>query len=229
MLVSIGKVAEGIKNAKAAALQESQASMRQTLHISQQQKSGSLGTVMLAGSSTGLASPPMAAVITAAVQPEPQDITNTVVNSGTSAGVVISGPIAFALGGQWRLGFAIFAAMALAIGQTVGASLFGFMMDGLGANHAVAAFAAVALFARAARVQRAHRTLHPREELHAAIDLRVACRAVRPGCCSGSVVMKLGKEGRERFRRPGLASQGSQAVHPVVPGQKPCLPSCPSP
>lgn len=83
------------------------------------------GAVMLAGSSTGLASPPMAAAITAAVQPERRDITNTVVNSGTSAGVVISGPIAFALSGQWRLGFAIFAAMALAMAAVAAFSMSG--------------------------------------------------------------------------------------------------------
>jgi len=46
------------------------------------------------------------------------------------------------------------ALLALAVGQTVGASLFGLMMDGLGADYAVAAFAAVALFAGAARAQR---------------------------------------------------------------------------
>lgn len=45
--------------------------------------------------------------------------------------------------------------LALAIGQTAGASLFGFMMDGLGANYAVAVFAAIGLLAGAARAQQA--------------------------------------------------------------------------
>lgn len=68
--------------------------------------------VMLAGSSTGLASPPMAAAVAAIVKPERQSATNTVINAGTSAGVALSGPIALLLGGQWRLAFAGFAAAA---------------------------------------------------------------------------------------------------------------------
>lgn len=71
------------------------------------------GAVMLAGASTGLASPPMAAAVAAAVRPERQDATNTVINAGTSAGVALSGPIAFALTGQWRLAFAAFTLVAL--------------------------------------------------------------------------------------------------------------------
>ena len=69
--------------------------------------------VMLAGSSTGLASPPMAAAVAAAVRPERQDATNTAINAGTSAGVALSGPIALAVGGQWRLVFGAFAAAAI--------------------------------------------------------------------------------------------------------------------
>lgn len=68
--------------------------------------------VMLAGSSTGLASPPMAAAVAAAVQPDRQSATNTIINSGTGAGVVLSGPVALVMGGQWRLAFAIFAVIA---------------------------------------------------------------------------------------------------------------------
>ncbi|MFP4537935.1 MAG: hypothetical protein ACLFPA_06495, partial [Dichotomicrobium sp.] len=69
--------------------------------------------VMLAGSSTGLASPPMAAAVTAAIWPARQDATNTAINAGTSAGVALSGPIALALAGQWRLGFGAFSAVAV--------------------------------------------------------------------------------------------------------------------
>jgi predicted MFS family arabinose efflux permease len=65
--------------------------------------------VMLAGSSTGLASPPMAAAVAAIVRPERQSATNTLINAGTSAGVALSGPIALLLGGQWRLAFTGFA------------------------------------------------------------------------------------------------------------------------
>ncbi|WP_250458454.1 MFS transporter [Microbulbifer litoralis] len=68
------------------------------------------GAVMLAGSSTGLASPPMAAAVAAALRPDRQDSVNTVINAGTSAGVVLSGPVALLMAGQWRLAFAIFSA-----------------------------------------------------------------------------------------------------------------------
>ncbi|TYC66345.1 YbfB/YjiJ family MFS transporter [Stappia sp. BW2] len=71
--------------------------------------------VVVAGSSTGLASPPMAAAVAAAVSKGWQDLTNTVINSGVSAGVVLSGPIALAITGQWRLAFGAFAAVALVL------------------------------------------------------------------------------------------------------------------
>lgn len=84
------------------------------------------GAVMLAGSSTGLASPPMAAAVAAAVKPNRQVLTNTVINAGTSAGVVLSGPVALMMGGQWRLAFAGFALaaflMALAVAFSVPAT-----------------------------------------------------------------------------------------------------------
>lgn len=77
--------------------------------------------VMLAGSSTGLASPPMAAAVSAIVRPNRQSATNTIINAGTGAGVVLSGPVALLMGGQWRLAFATFAACAflMAIAATL--------------------------------------------------------------------------------------------------------------
>ncbi|MDT0683442.1 MFS transporter [Roseicyclus sp. F158] len=77
--------------------------------------------VVVAGSSAGLASPPMAAAVAAAVRKSRQDLTNTVINAGTSAGVALSGPIALAIAGQWRLAFGAFAAVAvvLAVAATV--------------------------------------------------------------------------------------------------------------
>lgn len=69
--------------------------------------------VLVAGSSTGLASPPMAAAVAAAVRKSRQDLTNTVINAGTSAGVALSGPVALLMAGQWRLAFAAFAAVAI--------------------------------------------------------------------------------------------------------------------
>lgn len=74
--------------------------------------------VVVAGSSTGLASPPMAAAVAAAVRKGRQALTNTVINAGTSAGVALSGPIALAIAGQWRLAFAAVAVL-LAIAAAI--------------------------------------------------------------------------------------------------------------
>ncbi|SES00684.1 Predicted arabinose efflux permease, MFS family [Tranquillimonas rosea] len=79
--------------------------------------------VVVAGSSTGLASPPMAAAVAAAVRKSRQDLTNTVINSGTSAGVALSGPIALAIAGQWRLAFGAFAAVAVVLAIAAAVSL----------------------------------------------------------------------------------------------------------
>ena len=79
--------------------------------------------VVVAGSSTGLASPPMAAAVAAAVSEGRQDLTNTVINAGVSAGVALSGPIALGLAGHWRLAFAAFAAMALVLAIAAAVSL----------------------------------------------------------------------------------------------------------
>lgn len=79
--------------------------------------------VMVAGSSTGLASPPMAAAVAAAVAKGRQDVTNTTINAGTSAGVALSGPIALAMAGQWRLAFGAFAAVAVVLAVTAAVSL----------------------------------------------------------------------------------------------------------
>ncbi|WP_339949598.1 MFS transporter [uncultured Albimonas sp.] len=79
--------------------------------------------VVVAGSSAGLASPPMAAAVAAAVRRDRQDLTNTVINAGTSAGVALSGPIALAIAGQWRLAFGAFGAVALALALAAAASI----------------------------------------------------------------------------------------------------------
>lgn len=79
--------------------------------------------VMVAGSSTGLASPPMAAAVASAVRSERQELTNTTINAGTSAGVALSGPVALAMVGQWRLAFAAFAAVAVVLAIAAALSL----------------------------------------------------------------------------------------------------------
>ncbi|MEQ8966268.1 MAG: MFS transporter [Azospirillaceae bacterium] len=69
--------------------------------------------VLFAGTSTGLASPPLAAAVARRVAPERRDTVNTIVNAGASGGVALSAPAALALGNDWRLAFTIFAGIAL--------------------------------------------------------------------------------------------------------------------
>ncbi|MCW3153588.1 MFS transporter [Achromobacter spanius] len=81
------------------------------------------GAVMLAGSSTGLASPPLAAAVTAAVKPNRRNATNTLINAGTGAGVVLSGPVALMMGDQWRLAYSGFAVVAVGLAFAAALSL----------------------------------------------------------------------------------------------------------
>ena len=71
--------------------------------------------VLIAGSSTGLASPPMAEAVSRVFDGNRQDRANTLINSGTSVGVAISGPVALVAVDQWRLAWAAFALMGLAV------------------------------------------------------------------------------------------------------------------
>ena len=56
--------------------------------------------VLFAGMSTGLASPPMADAVARTVASEQQPRANALINSGTSVGVALSGPIALAATGR---------------------------------------------------------------------------------------------------------------------------------
>ena len=76
----------------------------------------SLGVaVASAGLSTGLASPPLAAAVSVAVAPARQAAANTLVNSGTSAGVVLSGLVALPFAGAWRDAYAAFCVISLGV------------------------------------------------------------------------------------------------------------------
>ena len=79
--------------------------------------------VILAGASTGLASPPMADAVAHAVADARQDATNTLINAGTSAGVALSGPVALVMGQNWRTVFAAFAATAFLLAVVAMVSL----------------------------------------------------------------------------------------------------------
>lgn len=71
--------------------------------------------VLLAGSSTGLASPPMAAAVARWVDKGAQDRAQTIVNAGTGLGVLISGPVALVFLDDWRLAWGGFAVLAAAV------------------------------------------------------------------------------------------------------------------
>ncbi len=64
--------------------------------------------VLIAGSSTGLASPPLAAAVARWVVREIRDRAQTIVNAGTGVGVLLSGPIALLLTDNWRLAWGVF-------------------------------------------------------------------------------------------------------------------------
>ena len=75
-----------------------------------------LGVAMaLAGVSTGLVSPPLAAAVSMAVTPARQAAANTFVNSGTSAGVILSGPLALLFADAWRGAYAAFCVVSLGV------------------------------------------------------------------------------------------------------------------
>lgn len=71
--------------------------------------------VLVAGSSTGLASPPMGEAVARSIRNSLQDRANTLINCGTGVGVAFSGPAALLLTGQWRLAWAAFALVGFAV------------------------------------------------------------------------------------------------------------------
>ena len=71
--------------------------------------------VLIAGVSTGLSSPPMAAAVSTHIPSQQQPSANSWINAGTSVGVVLAGPVALAAVGQWREAYALFAALAAVI------------------------------------------------------------------------------------------------------------------
>ena len=71
--------------------------------------------VLLAGSSSGLASPPMGEAVATTVSEESQDRANALINSGTSIGVALSGPAALLVAEQWRIAWGAFAVVGGAV------------------------------------------------------------------------------------------------------------------
>ena len=71
--------------------------------------------VLVAGCSTGIVSPPLAAAVAQHVPTAKADRAQTVVNGGTGVGVVVSAPIALLLLDQWRAAWAVYAFLAAAV------------------------------------------------------------------------------------------------------------------
>jgi predicted MFS family arabinose efflux permease len=71
--------------------------------------------VLLAGTSAGFASPPMGDAVQRRIGRQRQGAANTWINSGTSIGVLISGPVALLVGDSWRAAWLSFAAVSLAV------------------------------------------------------------------------------------------------------------------
>jgi len=71
--------------------------------------------VLVAGLSSGLVSPPMGEAVARTVAPGRQDRANALINSGTSVGVILSGPAALLAADGWRLAWAAFAMIGLAV------------------------------------------------------------------------------------------------------------------
>ncbi len=70
--------------------------------------------VIVAGTSPGLAYPPLSDAVVRMVDTPRQNRTYTIINSGTSLGVLIAAPIALMAGEHWRAAWAVFAVLALA-------------------------------------------------------------------------------------------------------------------
>lgn len=71
--------------------------------------------VLVAGSSSGLASPPMGEAVATAIPEGSQDRANALINSGTSVGVALSGPAALLAAEQWRAAWVTFALVGGAV------------------------------------------------------------------------------------------------------------------
>jgi predicted MFS family arabinose efflux permease len=81
--------------------------------------------VVVAGASTGLASPPLADAVARWVRADRTDRVQTVVNAGTGVGVAVSGPIALVLFGSWRLAWAVYCGIAVLVTVWVAATIPG--------------------------------------------------------------------------------------------------------
>ncbi|WP_261623941.1 MFS transporter [Nesterenkonia marinintestina] len=71
--------------------------------------------VAVAGSSTGVASPPLAHAVALHIDPSRRDRAQTIVNAGTGIGVMVSGPVALLAQDHWRIGWLAFTLAAAVV------------------------------------------------------------------------------------------------------------------
>ena len=69
--------------------------------------------VLVAGASTGLATPPLVSMVNRGVARTRRDAAQAIVNAGTGVGVLVSGPSALFASGNWRVAWVFFAALSL--------------------------------------------------------------------------------------------------------------------
>ena len=69
--------------------------------------------VILAGAGAGFATPGLVSLIESNVEDRRQENAQTIVNSGTGAGLVAAGLLLILVAGQWRLGWAVIAAVVV--------------------------------------------------------------------------------------------------------------------
>lgn len=79
--------------------------------------------VLLAGSSTGLASPPLAQILARRIPAQAHDRAQAVVNAGPGLGIALSAPVALLAVGHWRLAWLAFAVIAGLVTLWVGFAL----------------------------------------------------------------------------------------------------------
>lgn len=71
--------------------------------------------VIVAGASTGVASPPLAHAVAHLVPAARRDRIQAVVNAGTGIGVAVAGPVTLVARDQWRIGWFVYAAMCAVV------------------------------------------------------------------------------------------------------------------
>jgi len=71
--------------------------------------------ILVAGSASGLASPPMGEAVATSIREEFQDRANTLINSGTSIGIALSGSAALLVAERWRVAWTAFALIGSAV------------------------------------------------------------------------------------------------------------------